>query len=168
MWNNGWNWVLVAKVTVQCLCFNTIWSNFASKQTVIIPATCSDPNMCFVLASQIAEIFQWSLQGLLHKLTEHAQTFCLTPIHDGSFQSFTVGDLNYVMTAAFGPKIFHARHEAHHHVSWGPAPTTTTHTNMCPLRGVGLTKSLHTPPHVTTGDVLSKEKGKEGERKKYS
>ena len=49
MWNNGWNWVLVAKfckwVTVQCLCLNTIWSNFASKQTVIIPTTCSNPNM---------------------------------------------------------------------------------------------------------------------------
>ena len=60
------------------------------------------------LASQIAEIFRWSLQGLLHKLTEHAQTFCLTFIRDGSFQSFTVEDLNYVMTAAFGPKIFHS------------------------------------------------------------
>ena len=59
-----------------------------------------------VLASQITEIFQWSLQGLLSKLTEHAQTFCLPFIHDSSLQSFTIRDLNYAMTAAFGPEIF--------------------------------------------------------------
>ena len=60
-------------------------------------------------------------------LTEHAQTFCLTFICDGSFQSFTVGDLDYAMTAAFGPKIFHSQHEAHRHVSRGPAPAAATH-----------------------------------------
>ena len=52
------------------------------------------------LASQIAEIFRWSLRGLLGKLTERAQTFCLPFIRDGSFRSFTAGDLDYAMTAA--------------------------------------------------------------------
>ena len=58
------------------------------------------------LASQIANIFRWSLRGLLGKLTECAQTFCLPFIRDGSFQSFTVGDLDSAMMAAFGPEIF--------------------------------------------------------------
>ena len=58
------------------------------------------------LASQIADIFRWSSRGLLGKLTERAQTFCLPFIRDGSFHSFTVGDLDSAMTAAFGPEIF--------------------------------------------------------------
>ena len=58
------------------------------------------------LTSQITNIFRWSLWGLLGKLTECAQTFCLPFIRYGSFQSFTVGDLDSAMMAAFGPEIF--------------------------------------------------------------